>query len=175
MAKSYSYFKEDVRDYLIAHFSPDIRILDVGAGEGTYYHLLKDYFKNMDAVEVYMPNIKDYKLEKKYRTVYNEDIRDFKYDRYEIVIFGDVLEHMSVEEAQKVLKYALEHSEMVLVAVPYQYKQGIAYGNKYEIHMQDDLTKENMEIRYPELGFLIGNDDYGYYVNKEYLEYARLD
>lgn len=163
MASSYRYYKEEIRGYLLEK-DPDIEILDVGAGCGTYSLLLGDYFKNIDAVEVHKPNIDKYELEKKYRKVYNKDIREMEYN-YDLVIFGDILEHLEVEDAQKVLRYAIEHSKCVIVAVPYLYKQGIVEDNVYEIHKQDDLTKEIMEERYPELRLLIGNEEYGYYIN----------
>lgn len=163
MASSYRYYKEEIRGYLLEK-DPNIEILDVGAGCGTYSLLLGDYFNNIDAVEVHKPNIEKYELEKKYRKVYNKDIREMEYD-YDLVIFGDILEHLEVEEAQKVLRYAINHSKEVLVAVPYLYKQGIVEDNVYEIHKQDDLTKEIMKERYPELRLLIGNEEYGYYIN----------
>ena len=166
MARSYEYFKKDVRDYLKRAFYEDATILDVGAGEGTYYNLLTYWFLYIDAVEVFKPNIDNYNLEKKYRKVYNCDIRDFKYDFYDIVIFGDIIEHLEVSEAQEVLKYACEHSKEVIVAVPYKYEQGIVDDNIYEIHKQADLTPEIMEERYPMLKFLVGNDEYGYYVKR---------
>lgn len=167
MGTSYKYFKKDVRNYIIDNFKKNIEILDVGCGEGTYYDLLKDYFANIDGVEVYAPNIEKYELRSKYRHIYNKDIRDFEYKYYDLVIFGDILEHLEVEEAQKVLRYAIEHSLEVIVAVPYMYEQGIVEGNTYEIHKQDDLTPENVLERYPELELLYGNKDYGYYVRKK--------
>lgn len=160
---SYTFFKEDVRDYLINKYPPNSTVLDVGAGGGTYLNLLGDYFI-MDAVEAYEPTAKY--LEGKYHKVFNEDIKDFKYSFYDIIIFGDVLEHLEVSEAQKVLGYALSRSNEILVAVPYLYKQGEVDGNKYEIHKQDDLTPSNVLERYPYLRFLFGNDKYGYYVTK---------
>jgi uncharacterized protein (UPF0218 family) len=77
MAFSYSWYKKEVSDYLKVHFTPDSKILDVGAGEGTYYNYLHDWFKHMDAVEIFKPNIVNYKLEQKYHKVYNIDIKDF--------------------------------------------------------------------------------------------------
>ena len=165
--KSYPYFKKEIASYLIDRFSNKCSVLDVGAGDGIYYDLIGDYFTKMDAVEIYMPNIKKYKLEWKYRTVYNTDIREFKYEQYDIIIFGDVLEHLEVEEAQKVLEYALKRCREIVVAVPYCYKQGEIEGNKYEIHKQDDLTKENVLERYPYLKLLYGNEEYGYYIRKD--------
>lgn len=164
MAYSYSDFKEEVVSYIKDNFNPDSTILDVGAGSGTYYNYLYRDFKNIDAVEVFEPNIINFDLKNKYRNVYNTDIKDFKYDYYDLIIFGDILEHLDIKEAQMVLKYALERCKQVIVAVPYMYKQGVEHNNVYEIHKQDDLTKENMKERYPELKLLYGNDRYGYYV-----------
>jgi SAM-dependent methyltransferase len=160
---SFKYFKEDLRNYLMDRYPPKSEILDVGAGGGTYALLLGDYFE-LDAVEVYKPTA-EY-IEGRYRKVFNQDIRDFEYDKYDIVLFGDVLEHLEVEEAQKVLEYAIPRCEEVIVAVPYQYKQGEVNGNVYEIHKQDDLTPEIMKERYPYLSLLFGNDEYGYYVTQ---------
>ena len=166
MPSSYRYYKEEIKKYLVNKWGKGASILDVGAGCGTYFDLLGDYFKNIDGVEVYKPNIEKYELERKYRGVYNEDIREFNYTYYDIVIFGDVLEHLEVEEAQKVLEYAIDRSKEVVVAVPYQYEQGVVEGNVYEIHKQADLTPEIMQKRYPSLELLIGNEEYGYYVSK---------
>ncbi len=163
-ATSYPFFKEEVRDYLRSKFSENATILDVGAGCGNYYNLLHDYFKNIDAVEVFRPNIDNYELEKKYREVYNSNIKDFKYSDYDIIIFGDIIEHLTVKEAQKVLKYAYSKCNEMIVAVPYMCVQGEYGGNIYEIHKQNDLTKENMLERYPMLKLLYADDIYGYYV-----------
>lgn len=165
MSKSYEYFKDEVSTFLKVSFSRKCAVLDVGAGDGVYYDLLSDYFDKIDAVEVFEPNIEKYRLREKYRQVFNEDIRNFQYSAcYDIIIFGDIIEHLTVEEAQKVLTYAYSRCRQMIVAVPYVYKQGMVDGNIYEIHKQDDLTPEIMKERYPFLKLLYGNDKYGYYV-----------
>ena len=166
MAYSYDFYKKDIREHLINRFPKNIKILDVGAGCGTYYDLLKDYFKYIDAVEVFKPNIDNYNLKQKYHKVYNTDIKDFKYDFYDVIIFGDIIEHLDVNEAQGVLKYAYEHCKEMIVAVPYELEQGIEEGNVYEIHKQPDLTQEIMKKRYPYLKLLYANELYGYYVKE---------
>ena len=169
MAYSYGFYKEDVAKYLKDNFSDMSKVLDVGAGCGTYYNYLHDYFKHIDAVEVFKPNIDNYNLEMYYDNVYNVDILDFKYNKYDydIIIFGDVLEHLSVEDAQNVLNYALDRCEEVIVAVPYELAQGVVEDNVYEIHKQPDLTPENVLERYPNLQLLYGNELYGYYIKKK--------
>lgn len=164
MAFSYSFFKNDVSNYLKQKFKPNAKILDVGAGEGTYYNYLNDYFKEIYAVEIFKPNINNYNLNKKYKKVYNIDIKNFKYDKYDIIIFGDVIEHLTIKEAQEVLKYAYNRCKEMIVAVPYELEQGIAEDNIYEIHKQADLTPNIMKERYPYLKCLYKNDLYGYYI-----------
>ena len=171
MATSYSFYKDKVAEYLKERFSENATVLDVGAGEGTYHKYLGDYFKNMDAVEVFEPNIKRWELEKKYREVYSVNILNFKYSKYDIIIFGDIIEHLKVRDAQKVLKYAYDMCDEMIVAVPYMCPQGIEEDNVYEIHKQDDLTSEIVLKRYPMLKLLYDNELYGYYVKD--VEYGR--
>jgi len=150
MAFSYEYYKEDIKNYLIERFKGNAKVLDVGAGEGIYWKLLHRYFKVIDAVEVY-----------------NIDIKDFKYSNYDIIIFGDIIEHLDIKEAQEVLKYAYDHCKEMIVAVPYELEQGIVEDNIYEIHKQPDLTPVNVLERYPMLKELYKNDLYGYYIKGE--------
>ena len=77
MATSYATYKKEITDYLKEKFDRNIKILDVGAGEGTYLPFLQDYFTNIEAVEVFKPNIDNYDLENRYNKVYNIDIKDF--------------------------------------------------------------------------------------------------
>lgn len=164
MAFSYDFYKNEVKNYLVSKFKGNAKILDVGAGCGTYWNLLHNYFKTIDGVEVFKPNIDNYQLKNKYHKVYNIDIKGFKYDFYDIIIFGDIIEHLDTNEAQEVLKYAYNKCKEMIVAVPYQLKQDEVDGNIYEIHKQYDLTDEIMKERYPYLKLLYKNDLYGYYV-----------
>lgn len=166
MATSYSFYKQEIKEYLISKFDNKARILDVGAGEGTYYNLLSDYFKEIDGVEVFKPNIMNFNLKNKYHRIYNIDIKDFSYGKYDIIIFGDIIEHLEIKEAQDVLEYAYDRCKEMIVAVPYELEQGIEEDNIYEIHKQADLTPENMKERYPMLKLLYKNELYGYYVKE---------
>lgn len=160
---SYDIGKAEAVKWIFEHFSRGSTCLDVGACDGKWFTLLSDCMI-MDAVEVWEPNIDKYKLEQKYRIVINCPVQNFYYEHYDLVLFGDVIEHMTVEDAQKVLVYAKEHSDMVIVAVPFLFKQDAIYGNPYERHIQDDLTHNIFMERYPDFQPIVLFPNYGYYV-----------
>lgn len=166
IATSYGYFKPEIQKWIYDNFSEESKILDVGPGSATYYKLLNSKYKNIDAVEVYEKNIIDYDLKNKYKNVVNKDIKDFEYEYYDLIIFGDIIEHLTVEEAQNVLNYAYDRCKNMVVAVPYLLPQD-ANENPYELHKQGDLTIENMKERYPKLKLLYGNSKYGYYIKND--------
>lgn len=165
-ATSYPIFKQEVKEWIYKNFDESAKILDVGPGCGTYYKLLHEKFKHIEGVEIYAPNIKDYELESKYSKIYNQDIVGFEYEYYDLIIFGDIVEHLSVENAQKVLSYAYDRCKNFIVALPYSYKQA-PNENKWEEHIQDDLTIENIKERYPYLKLLYGDDVYGYFIKAD--------
>jgi len=173
---SYNEGKAEVCDYILKlakkkPMSSQFRILDVGACDGKWADLIQHsaslgYYPAiiMDAVEAFVPNAIG--IETKYNHVYPYEIQGFTYRRgvYDLALFGDVIEHMTVQDAQKVLTYALSRCSEVIVGVPFQYPQGAIYGNPYEIHIQDDLTPALFEERYPGFEmFLRPKHDYAYY------------
>ena len=117
----------------------------------------------MDAVEIFRPNIILHDLRNRYNQVWCADIIGFEYEWYDLIIFGDVIEHMSVENAQKVLEYAKPQCEDMIVAVPYLYRQDEIYGNPWEKHIQNDLTDKIFNQRYKGFAPLWKNNEYGYY------------
>ena len=160
---SYNKGKQELK-WLIEHRLPKgSTCLDVGACDGEYFRHLGEHLY-MDAVEVWQENIIRHGLDKMYHHVFEANIKDLKYEHYDIVIFGDVIEHMTVEDAQAVLEYAKAHSDYIVVAVPYRYKQGVLYGNPYEIHIQDDLTESLFVERYPGFECRFPYPNYGYWI-----------
>lgn len=154
--------KPEAVKWIKEHFKAGSTCLDVGACDGKWADLI-GYYLRMDAVEIFEPNISKHNLKSKYQAVFNYDVREIKYQHYDLIIFGDVLEHMSVEDAQKVLAYAWDRCDDLLVAVPYCWVNRSHYGNPYEVHIQDDLTPENVRERYPGLKALYITPKYGYY------------
>ena len=154
--------KEYVCSWIRKWFRTEARILDVGACDGKWRQLLPEY-RNMDAVEAWGPNCE--KILHMYRKVFYQDIRDFVFaEAYDLIIFGDVIEHMPVRDAQKVLRTAKAHCRDLIVGVPFLWPQDAYDGNPYEVHIQSDLTPELFAERYPWLEILLRPEErYCYY------------
>ena len=166
-------FKGEIKEYLLKKFpNKETTILDVGPGEGFYWHVLKDSYHNLDCVEIYGPNIIGNKLEEKYRKTFHSDVCDFKFDHYDVIIIGDVLEHLSVEKAQRLIERLYDKCDEIVVSVPWLFNQEPIYGNEYEKHLQPDLTPDIMKDRYPQIQPLITNQVVGVYIkNKIFTPY----
>ena len=102
----------DVQAFVVEH---DIKTaLDVGPGYGTYHRMLGDLIPTMDAVEAWEKYIRRHRLRARYRMVHHCDIRDYTagFD-YDLIIFGDILEHLSRDDAMTVWARAAEHPHSV--------------------------------------------------------------
>lgn len=162
---SYSEGKKEVVLWILDHLPDGGTVLDVGACDGVWSKLIHmlDPDVIIDGVEAYELNVIMHGLKHLYRNVYTMDVDDFRYERYDMIIFGDVIEHMTVEKAQRVLAYAWDRCDDMIVAVPYLYPQDAIYGNPYEVHKQPDLTPEIFDWRYPGFEPLWQNEFYCYY------------
>jgi hypothetical protein len=150
----------------IPHYA---KVLDVGAGSGKYGLMLKQYFGGIDALEIYHPYIVKFDLHSIYKRIFCADIMEFDISEYNYLIMGDIIEHLTIENAQELLSYINNSGKKCLVAIPYQMDQDEVGGNVYEKHLQSDLTQSNFIDRYPFMKLLYSNDLYGYYVNYEFI------
>lgn len=136
--------------------------LDVGPGRGIYRTLLRNRgYTRMDAVEIYDPYIQKFGLRELYDEVHACDIRTFTYQWYDVVIFGDVLEHLSVDEGRRAIDFAREHCRLIVVAVPYLRPQVGSQLDGSGDHRQPDLTREVFLARYPGFQLLLDDRDLG--------------
>lgn len=165
MPYSYGEFKTEVRNHIVDNFPRETKILDVGAGSGTYGNLLKEHYNIIDAVEIFPNYIDMFNLKDIYNKIHIGDIMNIETDEYDYIIMGDILEHLRFMDAIILLEDLTKKGKKVLVAVPYQYEQGEEFGNIYETHHQPDLTVAVMYQRYPMLRLLYGDNKYGYYIN----------
>lgn len=122
-------------------------IMDVGAGMGTYARLIHDnkILSKIDAIEVWQPYIDYFKLNKMYNNVYSTDARQwFQWD-YDLVILGDILEHMKKEDAVDLWERISKTARNAVISIPIvHYPQGHVHGNPYEEHVKDDWTIEEV-------------------------------
>ena len=178
MPYSFTYFKPEVKEWFISNVPISYRVLDVGPGIGTYSDILRSSGYKLDAVEIFEPYIEKYNLKEKYDNVYIGDITLFNIDDYDFIILGDVLEHLKMDDAIKLINSIINSGKECLVAVPYTMEQGEHEGNIYETHHQPDLTIEVMKERYSKLECIYNNEYYGYYTyinikfEKAYILYA---
>lgn len=125
--------------------NPRVRILDVGCGKGKLVQRYREPGQHWTGVEIFRRYITDYKLHKKYETVIRADARkyDFGTDTYDLAFAGDVLEHMSQNEAFCVLQKLRQAAPYVIVSMPMgYYPQGTCYGNVFETHVTNNWTPE---------------------------------
>ena len=104
MPYSFTYFKEEVKEWFIQNVPTSKRILDVGPGLGTYSNLLRSLGYRMDAVEIYEPYIDKYELRDKYDNVFVGSIVTFDINDYDFIILGDVLEHIPANYAKELIR-----------------------------------------------------------------------
>ena len=140
--------------------------LDIGVGSGTYAKL----FPNMewDGVEIWQPYIEKYGLHDLYRNIWVEDARKWSLTTkpdYDVVIAGDVLEHMTAKQARALLTRLRKYAPYVIVSIPIgHYPQGEYEGNPHEAHVVDDWTDEAVRAYFGEPLFGRVDGDVGVYV-----------
>lgn len=144
------------------------RVLDIGAGSGTYADLLleKDrgtrHYPHETAIEIHAPYVERFGLRRKYDEVIVGDARTVPFPVAEVVILGDVLEHMSFEDARAVwAKARAACTTAVFLSLPIiEWVQGESEGNAHEAHletwMHERVMAELEGIRAFWLGMQIG-------------------
>jgi 2-polyprenyl-3-methyl-5-hydroxy-6-metoxy-1,4-benzoquinol methylase len=129
------------------------RVLDIGAGSGTYAKLIKQEFDlchtaEWTAVEAWSDYIDKFDLAVLYDRVINQDARTLNWDKlgyFSVAIAGDVLEHMTKAEAVELVNQILKHSDTLIVSIPIVYMpQDAVEGNPYEVHVKPDWTHDEV-------------------------------
>ena len=144
--------KPEILKYILENIKKDEKILDVGFGSGVYGKLLRTfYYNNIDGLDVYGKHIKKMGLDKIYNNIFIENIIDFDFDFYDLIILGDVLEHLELKSAKKLLSGFINENKCdhIIVSIPFEYEQDEVKGNKYEKHLQPDVNEEYMKEHFP--------------------------
>lgn len=138
------------------------RVLDVGVGFGRWGVVLREFCDvwygrihkpdwkiEIHGIEGFEKNISDYH-KSFYSKIHVGDANNLIHSLpgpWSVVIFGDVLEHFTKEQARKHLTTCLERSEYVLVNIPLgeDWEQDAAYGNTFERHLSTWYADEFMD------------------------------
>lgn len=133
------------------------RILDIGVGSGTYAKLIKGNQTCSDAewigVEAWAPYIEKFNLKELYSTIINQDVRLLDWNnlgKFDVAIAGDVLEHMTKDEAISLVDNILNNAKVLIISIPIVHMPQDAYeGNPFEIHVKDNWSHEEILATWP--------------------------
>jgi cyclopropane fatty-acyl-phospholipid synthase-like methyltransferase len=152
--------KDIIKEWL-AEISLEIStVVDLGVGKGSYHKLFcrkNPVLKHAKwiGVEVWKPYIELYSLETIYNHIEQDDIRLVDYQKFgtiDLVFAGDVLEHMTKEEAVSLIKKLSANSKRVIVSIPIvHYPQDEVDGNPFERHIKDDWSHQEMLETFPQI------------------------
>lgn len=137
-------------------------ILDVGVGFGRWGILFREFLeiwdnsrydgnweRTIDGVEIFGGYIKDYHRYF-YSNIYIQDALDFFKEtgkQYDLVNFGDVIEHFSKQQGEELITLAMEKAKYVLINIPIgkHWEQSGTADNPFEEHKSvwynNDFTK----------------------------------
>ena len=125
--------------------SPEV-FLDLGAGAGSWMEAVRPWFLDSRwlAMEVWADYVTRFCLPERYDLTLPLDIRTAAFPQSDVVIMGDVLEHMTKPEALDVWARAREAARLaVILSVPIiHYPQGHVHGNPFQEHLHHWNTSE---------------------------------
>lgn len=146
---------------LIRKINPQ-SVLDVGVGFGRWGILMREFLeiwddsnykgewkRTIDGVEIFPGYIKDYH-KYFYSNIYLEDALSFLKQcetKYDLINFGDVIEHFPKTDGEKLIELALEKGKYILITIPIgkHWKQDGTKDNPHEEHKSiwynNDFTK----------------------------------
>lgn len=145
--------KPETAEWFRQHQQSINRVLDIGAGSGTYARLIKQEFNlchsvEWTAVEAWDDYIRKFDLASLYDHVINQDVRTLDWDKmghFSVAIAGDVLEHMTKQQAIELVDRALQHADTLIVSIPIVYMpQDAVEGNPFEVHVKPDWTHDEV-------------------------------
>jgi cyclopropane fatty-acyl-phospholipid synthase-like methyltransferase len=132
------------------HFAKDVS--DIENNTFIDYSQAKDC--EVTGIEAYYPYVAQYGLEQRYKQVIIADVRYLNWDKislvhgsltFDVAIAGDILEHLTEEEAKEVFDNLRKVSKNVIISLPIiHFEQGAFGGNPFEIHKEEDWTHDRI-------------------------------
>lgn len=128
-------------------------VVDIGAGSGTYIKLVKEDANcctnaKWIGIEIWKKYIEEFDLENRYDQIVNTDVRTVNWLDLgpDVVIAGDVLEHMTKQDAVALVDRILSVAKTLIISIPIRYmpQDEHAYENPHEAHIKDDWTHDEV-------------------------------
>lgn len=120
-------------------------VLDIGAGAGKYGKMVRDWGKSkllerpwVTGVEADDSYISRFELAKLYDTLIVDDANTLIHRpkmRFDLVILGDVIEHMRKSRALDLLNFLVYRSGYIVVVTPDKFQQDDWEGHALEAHI----------------------------------------
>jgi hypothetical protein len=155
----YSFSTFDEKIYEIANSFRPTSVLDVGAGAGKIGKIVSksarihQYSCKIIGYEIYQKYIGLYDLKWIYDEIINKDIMTIVEENdvnYDIIFFGDSLEHISKENGLKLLEFLRDKCEFIVIITPENYPQGEVEGNAHEAHLSNWTIYDFKELYHVE-------------------------
>ena len=120
----------------------------MGCGSGEYGEMIASCLENCTVigVEIYEPYLSAFpNLEKYYSNVILGDIREVIHDEEiygDIIVFGDVLEHIPKEDFHPLLREAVKKFGYIMISSPY------GFSPQTRPKVGDDISFQNLHERH---------------------------
>ncbi|WP_460603267.1 class I SAM-dependent methyltransferase [Jatrophihabitans fulvus] len=142
-----------------------LTVLDIGPGVGTYAKLFADLPVHMTGLEVWEPYVTTYRLHDYYDEILLGDVRTAELPPADVVVLGDVVEHMTRAEGLAVWdRCAAVARRAVYLSIPIvHYPQHEIEGNPYEVHVEEDWSHAEVLATFAGVGEWWQGDVVGVY------------
>jgi predicted TPR repeat methyltransferase len=162
--------KEQTLAWFVENQNQIQTIVDIGPGSGTYIKLIKEEAQccvnaRWIGIEIWAPYIEQFQLRDRYSEIVNADVRtvDWAQLNPDVVIAGDVLEHMTKPDAVALVDRILAVAKTLIVSIPIRHmpQDEHAYENPHEAHIKDDWSHDEVM------------ETWGHYVKNSYRKSAK--
>ena len=143
-----------------------VSVLDIGPGVGTYAKLLRDLpISRIVGLEAWEPYVATYRLAEYYDEIVIGDARTTELPAADVVILGDVVEHMTRDEGIALWQRCAQAARRaVYLSIPIvHYPQHEIEGNPYEVHVEEDWSHEDVLATFDGIGATWTGTEVGVY------------
>jgi Methyltransferase domain len=142
------------------------RIIDVGCGDGSaqVFYGAHAPLASWTGIEVWGPYEERFGLRERYDKLIIADAREVPFQPCDLMIFGDVLEHMPEEDAIALWNRARESARYLVVGIPIVPMPQEAWeGNEHEAHVSD-WTYEKVLTTFPGIASAARGENVGAFI-----------